>query len=212
MLVGMTLTLTLLYLTKGTSGEVWVTALMAGALGFVAKINPPANPEPEDLYDDEEYVPDIDYDLPITDDPEAPSVSEAVIYDEAGPIARVKYNTVEYINQQSWRLLMRSYVAVAEACSPPASFRKVKEALGWHYREQKIFRDMLVGAGLAQVDGAGTLAWTSTKSQRRFWLANADFPVTPPPEQKAPYPTENPSPEVLEHPQNLGTPENTEDL
>lgn len=195
-----------------------MTALMAGVLGFVAKIHPAREPDEEYLADPEDYQPthrDI-----VMDPRRVPDIQDVVDqpgefedYDEGGgEIVRHYYEqSGDFINQQSWRLLMRSYVAVAETCSPPGSFRKVQASMGWHPREQRIFRDMLIGAGLAVVDAGGTLAWTSTKAQRRTWLANATFPSTPPPVQKAPCPTENPSPEVLEHPENPGTPENTEE-
>ena len=189
-----------------------MTALMAGVLGFVAKIHPAREPD-EYLADPEDYQPThrnvVDDDFP--DPPAELVVTDMIAYDDKGPIALYEIDTGDFINQQSWRLLMRSYVAVAETCSPPGSFRKVQASMGWHPREQRIFRDMLIGAGLAVVDAGGTLAWTSTKAQRRTWLANATFPSTPPPAQKAPCPTENPSPEVLEHPENPGTPENTEE-
>lgn len=170
----------------------WVTALMTGALGLVATIRMPK--EEYVPVDDPRQVPDI---LDETDEP-----GTYIDYDEGdGEVIRHYHEQPgDFINQQSWRLLMHSYVAVAETCSPPASFRKVKDALGWHQREQKVFRDMLVSAGLAVVDANGVLAWTSTKAQRRMWLSSTPFPVTAPPQQKAPYPTLDPSPEVLEHP------------
>lgn len=190
-----------------------MTALLTGALGFVAKLHPPATEPEED--GDEEYIPD----LRAYRQTHLDIVEEQDEYDEGDTIVHERVAPEDFINQQSWRLLMRSYVVVAETCSPPGSFRKVQASTGWHPREQKIFRQMLVDAGLAVVDGAGTLAWTSTKGQRRTWLANVTFPPTPPPLQKAPCPTENPSPEVLEHPvpdlehlENSGTPENTENL
>jgi hypothetical protein len=150
---------------------------MTGALGLVATIRMPKSD------DEEEYVP--------ADDPPED------LYTDEDITQHYHEQPGDFINQQSWRLLMHSYVAVAETCSPPASFRKVKDALGWHQREQKVFRDMLVSAGLAVVDANGVLAWTSTKAQRRMWLSSTPFPVTAPPQQKAPYPTLDPSPEVL---------------
>lgn len=165
------------------------------ALALAAKTatKPPAE-EPEDE-GDQEYVlqpayPDRTY--RINDPLDEPSGLEDED-EEEGYSAEQQ----DFLNQQAWRLLMRAYVAVAESCSPPASVRKVKEATGWHHREQATFRGMLVTAGLAVVDGGGVLAWTSTKAQRRKWLSDARFPTEPPPLQKAPHPTLDPSPEVI---------------
>lgn len=98
-----------------------------------------------------------------------------------------------FINYQAWRMAIRNYIAVAEVCKPVASYRKIQETTGWYYQQQRVFRQLLIDAGLAKQDESG-FYWTSTKLQRRVWTASAPYPASPPPPQKAPYPTLDPSP------------------